>query len=241
MHIAQLRGVRGLSPMTSSRFATGSASKSRIFIVDDHAIFRDGLSRVINEEKDLMVCGEAEDATQALEVAKGLKPDLAIVDISLPGLNGIELVEKLRDRFPGMLILILSMHKESMYAERALRAGANGYIRKQESADQLLAAIREVLQGKIHLSEDVKEVILQRTMNRGKETSSPMERLSDRESDVLKLIGRGYGTRQIANDLDIHIKTIETYRLRLRVKLGLQNNFELTQYAIDWMHKDKGQ
>jgi DNA-binding NarL/FixJ family response regulator len=214
--------------------------KSRILIVEDHAILRTGLARVINDEKDLMVCGEAEDAPRALEEAKSLKPDLALVGIALPGMNGIELIENLRSRFPAMPILVLSMYKESLYAERALRAGANGYVGKREGAGQLLSAIRLVLRGKIRLSDDIKEAILQRTMNRGKDAGSPAERLSDRESDVLKLIGRGYGTRQIANDLDIHIKTIETYRLRLRVKLGLQNNFELTQYAIDWMHKEIG-
>jgi DNA-binding NarL/FixJ family response regulator len=213
-------------------------AKSRILVVDDHAILRDGLARVINRESDLAVCAEAEDAPQALEQAQKSKPDLALVDISLEGMNGIELTKALRSRYPNLFILVISMHKESLYAERALMAGANGYIMKREGGSRLLSAVRQVLKGQIYLSEEMKELILQKTAQTGKSIKhlSPIDRFSDRELEVFQRIGRGYGTRQIAEELHVSMKTVETYRERLREKLGVKTSFELVQYAIEWAH-----
>jgi DNA-binding NarL/FixJ family response regulator len=210
----------------------------KVLVVDDHPVFREGLVRVLNQERDLTVCGEAADASEALKLLGTLKPDLIIVDISLEGMNGIDLIKSIRTQQPRLAILVLSMHKESLYAERALRAGANGYLMKRESGQKLLGAIRQVLRGQTYASDDFKEHILRGAMGTKESLkSSPMERLSDRELEVFQRIGQGYGTRQIAEELNLSMKTIETYREHLREKLSLKSTFELVQYAIGWVHR----
>lgn len=208
-------------------------SKSRILLVDDHPIVRHGLTEMINHEKDLMVCGTAEDLRKALEQITALKPDLVVVDISLKGSNGIELLKNIKVRYPKMLVLMLSMHDEALYAVRALRAGAPGYIMKQEATKKVLTAIRQVLAGEIYLSEKMEKKMMQQLAGgRAGRTGSPIEDLSDRELEVFGLIGQGHGTRQIAEELHLSIKTIESHRAHIKEKLNLKNATELLQHAI---------
>ncbi len=209
--------------------------KSKIILVDDHAVFREGLALIIAQENDMEVCGEFDNAAAALKEVQNLNPAMAIIDISLEGTNGIDLTKSLRARFPKLRVLILSMHKEFLYAERAMRAGANGYIMKQHTRRSLMDAIRHVLNGHTYLSDAIKEHLLQgiSATHSGK-TISPVERLSDREYEIFQLIARGYGTRQIAENLNLSPKTVETHREHIRQKLNVQTSFELVQYAHEW-------
>lgn len=210
-------------------------NKNRILLVDDHPIVRQGLSELINHEKDMVMSGTAEDLNKALEAIETLKPDLVIVDISLKGSNGIELLKNIKVRYPKMLVLMLSMHDESLYAVRALRAGASGYIMKQEATEKVLTAIRRVLNGEIYLSEKMEKKMMQQLVGgRAARSGSPIEDLSDRELEVFNLIGQGHGTRQIAEELHLSIKTIESHRAHIKEKLNLKNATELVQYAIQW-------
>jgi DNA-binding NarL/FixJ family response regulator len=210
-------------------------SKNRILLVDDHPIVRQGLAELIDHEKDLSVCGVADDIHQALEQIVALGPDLVIVDISLKGSNGIELLKNIKVRYPKQAVLMLSMHDESLYAVRALRAGAAGYVMKQEATEKVLTAIRQVLNGEIYLSERMeKKMMHQLVGGRSARTGSPLEDLSDRELEVFNLIGQGHGTRQIAEELHLSIKTIESHRAHIKEKLNLKNATELVQHAIQW-------
>jgi len=214
--------------------------KRKILIVDDHAVFREGLVRIINQEKDFEVCAEAENAAEALKQAQSARPEMMIVDISLEGMNGLDLTKNLRTRYPDLRVLVLSMHKESLYAERALRAGANGYMMKRESAKKLIGAIRFILSGQTFISDELNQVLLQKLANSGRaEGLHSVETLSDRELEVFRLIGRGYGTRQMADELSISMKTIESHREHIREKMGLKNTFELVQQAIHWIHTEE--
>jgi DNA-binding NarL/FixJ family response regulator len=223
---------------TSVRKSMNPASrttKHRILLVDDHPIVRQGLSEMINQERDLFVCGTAEDVHRALDALEKVGPDLVIADISLKGSNGIELLKNIKVRYPRTLVLVLSMHDESLYAVRALRAGAAGYIMKQEATDKVLTAIRQVLSGEIYLSERMeKKMMHQLVGGRAARTGSPIEDLSDRELEVFGLIGQGHGTRQIAEELHLSIKTIESHRAHIKEKLNLRNATELVQHAIQW-------
>ena len=213
--------------------------KKRLLIVDDHPIVRQGITRLINYEEELMVCGEAGNAKEALETVKREKPDMVIVDISLKGRSGLELIKDLRMRHKDLPVLVVSMHDESLYAERVLRAGAKGYIMKQEPPEKVLNAIRQVLSGKIFVSEKMREKILQRyVLGSSQKNVSTVECLSDRELEVFRLIGKGMGTRQIAKELDLSIKTVETYREHIKEKLNLENSSKLLQYAIDWVQNE---
>lgn len=212
--------------------------KTRILIVDDHVLVREGLIRLLNRENDLEVCGEAVSEVEALARVSALKPDLAIVDITLEDGNGLELTKTLRKRFPKLLILILSMHKENLHADRALRMGANGYIMKKEGKETLLEAIRQVVAGHIYVSKIVSELLLQRIATGADDPDGTVHSLSDREFEVFRLIAEGYGTRQIAEELTISIKTAETHRERIREKLNLNTTFELVQHAIHWLHHE---
>lgn len=207
--------------------------KRRILIVDDHAVFREGLSRILEREPDLAVCGAAEEANAGLDLCQSTKPDLVLLDITLPGMSGLELARMIRERHPALKILVLSMHKESLYAERALHAGANGYLMKHESGKTLVQAIRRALSGETVLSEEMQE-ILQADPQVRRQGESPVERLSEREFQVFALIARGYGTRQIADELHISAKTVETHREHIREKLHIQSTFDLVQYALSW-------
>src|SRR3954453_15041895 len=210
-------------------------AKFRILLVDDHPIVRQGLAEMINQERDLQVCGTAEDVHKAIESIEKIRPDLVIADISLKGSNGIELLKNIKVRFPKMLVLVLSMHDEALYAVRALRAGAGGYIMKQEATQRVLTAIHQVLNGEIYLSERMeKKMMHQLVGGRSTRTGSPIEDLSDRELEVFGLIGQGHGTRQIAEELHLSIKTIESHRAHIKDKLNLKNATELVQHAIQW-------
>jgi DNA-binding NarL/FixJ family response regulator len=209
--------------------------RSRVFVVDDHPIVRQGLALMINAERDLTVCGEAEEAQLALPAIVESQPDVLIIDISLNGPDGLELVKHVRALFPELPILVLSMHDETTYAERALRARANGYIMKQEATEKVLIAIRRILGGEIYLSDRMANKILHQYMN-GSASSrqSRVAELSDRELEVFRLIGDGHGTRQIAEELHLSVKTVETYQAHIKEKLLLRTGRELVQQAIFW-------
>lgn len=215
------------------------SKKARLLLVDDHPILREGLSRLINQEPDLQVCGQAADANEALELSRTLKPDLAMVDLTLADVNGLELIKTLRVSLAAMPVLVLSMHKESLYAERALRAGARGYLMKQEAPETVLKAIRIVLKGHIYLSEHMSSrLVSEWTQHRGEATPSPYSQLSDRELQVFELLGRGHGTRQIAEEIHLSIKTVETYREHIKNKLQLRNASELLEHAFEWVKNE---
>lgn len=207
-------------------------AKYRVMLVDDHPILRQGLAQLINQEKDLMVCGQFEEASKALDAVESLTPDAAIVDISLKGASGIELLKNIKVRFPALLVLVLSMHDESLYAERALRAGASGYIMKQEATEQVLVALRKVLNGEIYLSETMSSKLMHQLVGGKPTAGSLLERLSDRELEIFGLIGQGRGTRQIAEQLHLSVKTVESHRAHIKEKLNLKNATELVHRAI---------
>ncbi len=208
---------------------------SKILIVDDHPIVRHGLAKLINDEPDLEVCGEADSAGDAMTMMESEAPDLLLVDISLGGTNGIELIKRVKASDPEMRVLVSSMHDESLYAERALRAGAMGYLNKGENRETLLGAIRQVLRGKLYLSPRMSERLLHRFVLNDQEPDRPaIESLSDRELEVFQLIGEGLTTRQIASRLHLSPKTIETYREHIKAKLNLENSSELIRAAVQW-------
>jgi DNA-binding NarL/FixJ family response regulator len=227
--------------MNTKAGAATANRKSKIFVVDDHPIVRQGLGLLINREPDMIVCGAAEEAQSALRAIPTLQPDVMVVDISLSGPDGLELVKTIRTRDANMPILVLSMHDESIYAERALRAGANGYIMKQEATEKVLVAIRRILRGEVYLSDRVSSKMLQQYV-RGSSTAreSPVADLSDRELEVFRLVGEGHGTRQIAEELHLSVKTVETYQAHIKEKLSLRNARELVQHAIEWHLTEKG-
>ncbi len=214
-------------------------SKSRIFVVDDHPILRQGLTQLINQEADLRVCGEAEEAHEAVGAITALKPDMVIVDISLKNVDGIELIKRIRARDEKLPVLVLSMHDESLYTERALRAGANGYIMKQEAPEEVVRAIRRVLGGEIYVSDKMGSRLLQKVVHRRSPArESGIVNLSDRELEVFRLIGRGYRTRQIAEVLRVSVKTVESYREQIKQKMKLRDATELLQHAIQWVQSE---
>jgi DNA-binding NarL/FixJ family response regulator len=216
-------------------------NKTNILIVDDHPIVRQGLAELVNHEDDLVVCGQAEDAHQAMKAVKELTPDMVIVDISLKETSGMELIKDIKAQYPNLPTLALSMHDESLYAERALRAGARGYIMKAEATEKVILAIRKILSGQIYISEKMASKMMQKLVGGSTEIStSPVERLSDRELEVFQLIGKGFGTRQISERLYLSIKTIETYRAHIKEKLNLADAAELLQYAIQWVNSRSG-
>jgi len=210
--------------------------KKKILIVDDHPILRKGLTLFINQEPDLVVAGEAEDAHHALEMIDALKPDMVIVDISLPGIDGIELIKTIKMRYHNIPTLVVSMHDESLFAERAIRAGARGYIMKQEAVEDVLVAIRRVLNGEIFVSNKIATRILEKFVDADTgRVASFIELLSNRELTVFQMIGQGFGTRQIAEKLHVSVKTVESYRAHIKEKLKLNNATDLLKYAIQWV------
>jgi DNA-binding NarL/FixJ family response regulator len=220
--------------------AVSCAAKRKVLVVDDHPIVREGMALLINREPDLTVCADAEESNAALEAIESLRPDLAIVDISLPGRDGLELLKMIRAKDPQMPVLILSMHGETTYAERALRAGANGYIMKQEATDKVLVAIRRILNREIYVSEEIGNRMLRHLVGVHDNERSPMDGLSDRELEVFRRMGEGQSTRQIAEELHLSVKTIETHQARLKEKLSLRTSRELVQYAIECVLAEKG-
>src|ERR1700739_877347 len=218
----------------------GTTKKSRVFVVDDHPIVRQGLALLVNREDDLVVCGEAEDAHAAIQSLAASKPDILIVDISLNGPDGLDLLKDVRMRYPELPVLILSMHDESIYAERALRAGAQGYIMKQEATEKVLVAVRRILSKEIYISERIANRMLQRYIgNRSAERPSSIADLTARELEVFRLIGEGHSTRQIAEELHISVKTVESYQAHIKEKLSLRSARELVQHAIQWSISEK--
>jgi DNA-binding NarL/FixJ family response regulator len=210
--------------------------KTRVFLVDDHPLVREHLTALIQREADLEVCGEAADAPTALELISRQSPDLVILDISLKQSNGLELIKDLKQRWPKLPVLVLSMHDEMLYAERSLRAGALGYITKEEATVNVLSAVRKVLGGEVYLSERMAGRVMKRMVSRAKdELGSPLEVLTDRELEVFQMLGRGMGTRQIAEELRLGIKTVESCRARIKEKLQLQDGNQLLQHAIQWV------
>jgi DNA-binding NarL/FixJ family response regulator len=213
--------------------------KAKVLLVDDHPIVRKGLALLINQEPDLFICAEADNASKASEAIATTKPDIVLVDITLGDSDGIELIKNIKASHPDLALLVLSMHDESLYCERALRAGAKGYIMKQEATANVLTAIRRVLKGDLYLSDKMKEKFLHQLVNgQAKQTQSPLDRLSDRELEVFRLIGRGHGTRQIAEKLHLSVKTVESYRSHIKEKFNLSTPTELAQTAFHSLHTD---
>src|SRR5437016_1908293 len=212
------------------------AEAKRIVIVDDHPLFRKGLEQLINSGDSFAVCGEAGNAADAMSEIRKLHPDLVIIDISLPGANGIELIKNVRAEFPKLLILVLSMHDESLYALRSLRAGAQGYAMKHEAMANVIQAIREVFNGRPYLSPAMAAQVITKFAHRQAEgEADAVERLSDRELEILELIGKGNDVRQIAKVLHLSPKTVETHRSHIKDKLDLKNSREVARFALQWL------
>ena len=215
---------------------TIAKGKTRIMIVDDHPMMREGLRQLIANEPDLSVCCEVENAHQCLESVANSAPSLALVDITLPGKNGLELIKDLQAMHPELPILVISMHDEALYAERVLRAGGRGYIMKQEGGKKLMEAIRQVLSGQIYVSEKISAKILEIfSGRRSGAATTPVEHLTDREFEVFQLIGQGRSTRQIAEHLHLSVKTVEVHRVNIKGKLKLETAAELIRYAVRWV------
>ncbi len=212
----------------------------RVFIVDDHPLVRQGLAQIIESQDDLELCGEAEDSMSAMRGIELKKPDAIIVDISLQGNNGLELIKNVKAIHEQIPILVFSMHDESIYAQRALRAGAKGYVMKKESSEKIVDAIRRIIKGEIYVSPRVADQVLHQIVNGPANAAiSPVDRLTDRELEVVQLIGRGLSTREIAESLNLSVKTIESHRAHVKEKLNLRNATELVQFSVQWVDQQQ--
>jgi|YNPNPStandDraft_1061719.scaffolds.fasta_scaffold99527_1 DNA-binding NarL/FixJ family response regulator len=210
--------------------------RCKIFIVDDHPLVRQGLEMLINQQPGLRVVGEAADAQQAMAGIAQSKPDLAIVDLSLKGIDGLELTKSLKKQYPKLAVLILSMYDEAVYAERALKAGARGYIMKSEANQELLNAIQRVIQGKVYLSDNFSSLLLEKIVARDSgDKTLLIETLSDREMEVMRLVGLGKKNQEIASLMGLSNKTVQVYKEKIKSKLNLKSTAELTRYAINWL------
>jgi DNA-binding NarL/FixJ family response regulator len=226
--------------VAGNKEAPDTVVKRRVLIVDDHPIFRDGISQLINHQPDLHVCGGVCSAAQALSSVEELKPDMLIVDISIQGTNGIELIKSIRAQYPTLPALMLSSHDENLYAERALRAGARGYIMKAAPSEKVVEAIRRVLSGALYLSEAIGGRLLDTFLN-GRTphgSTSGVEQLSDRELEIFRALGEGRSTREIARTLFLSVKTVETHRAHIKEKLKVQNASELIRAAVEWVNNE---
>jgi DNA-binding NarL/FixJ family response regulator len=212
----------------------------KIVLVDDHPMVRERLAEIIGREPDLTVCGEAESHAQALDVIAAQSPDLVIIDLTLKNSNGLELIRELHDRYPRLLMLVLSMHDDALHAERAIRAGACGYITKQEATRKIMLAIRRVLEGGVYLNEALYAQFTSQMVGNRNRRWGGIDRLTERELRVLELIGQGYTMRQIADAMQLSAKTVETYRGRIKEKLALDDAGEVLRCAIDWMRISRG-
>jgi DNA-binding NarL/FixJ family response regulator len=222
----------------TSPFAT---QKKKILLVDDHPIVRAGFEQLINQENDLQVCATAGNPSQALEAIKKTLPDLAIIDISLDGSNGLELVKLLQSLYPRLLLFVLSMHPEAIYAHRTIKAGAKGYIMKQAPTDEVMRAIRLVLRGEIYLSGRMNEMVVKRLFGNAEPAkASALDEFTDRELEIFELIGRGVKTAEIAKKLNVSVKTVETHRAHIKEKLQLKDGMELINYAVRWSSQAGG-
>jgi len=219
-----------------------TAERKRVFIVDDHPMMREGLGRLIDGEPGLMFCGGAGNAEEALSMIGAARPDLVITDLTLPGRSGLDLIKDFKAFNPEMLVLVFSMHDESFYAERALRAGARGYLMKEEGSEKMLAAIRQVLAGEISVSARMASKILNLfSGQRPRGSSSPVERLTDREFDVYQLIGQGKTTKEIAQQLHLSPKTVAVHRGNVKEKLGITSATELVHHAVRWVESQSAE
>ena len=223
---------------TMTKSSDVKTAKAKVLLVDDHPIVRQGLGQLINEEPDLSIVGEAEDFQQALRALDETPPDVAIVDISLKDRSGIELIKEIRARKPELPILVLSMHDESLYGERAIRAGARGYLNKQEATKKVIPAIRAILGGEIFVSEKMTSALLHKLSGGAKmEGATPTDVLTDRELEVFQLLGQGHSVRQIADNLFVSVKTVEAHRENIKKKMNFQTSNELLRYAIQYSLK----
>jgi DNA-binding NarL/FixJ family response regulator len=208
----------------------------KILIVDDHPILRQGIKRVLEKENDLVICGEASGAGEAMDLINSEKPDIAIIDITLSGnVNGIELIRSIKERFPEIYSLVLSMHSESIYAERAIKAGARGYIMKEDASKNIISAVRTVLNDELYLSSELSKKLLDKFIHKTKDSSISIETLSNREFEIFQLIGNGFSTKEIANKLSLSIYTIESHKKNIKEKLRVKDSSELTRNAIQWV------
>jgi DNA-binding NarL/FixJ family response regulator len=228
-----------LSPSPSSAVQPDPGSRIRILLVEDHQLVRQGIKHLLSFKSRFEICGEAETGAAALKIVQDERPELALVDINLKATNGIELTREIRLLSPRTQVLVVSMHGENVYAERALRAGAMGYLMKDEPTDNIITAIDTILRGEIFLSERIKGRLLQRFVdNPADALMSPIDRLSDRELEVMRLLGVGYGTREIAELLKLSVKTIDSYREHLKDKMNFPNGAELVRYAVQWVKSE---
>lgn len=214
-------------------------AKKRIFIVDDHAMFRDGLRRLIDLEFDLTVCGDAPDAEDGMAGIRESEPDLVIVDISLDTTSGIDLIKAIKREYDDMPVLVVSMHSESLYGDRALRAGAMGYVMKSEPATTVVSAIRTVLRGNVYISDNMATLVVSKFVKgESDQIPAPLEALSDREMEVFRMLGQGKGTREIAQEMNVAIPTISSFKNRIKEKLRFKNSTEMILYALQWFRKE---
>jgi DNA-binding NarL/FixJ family response regulator len=222
--------------MTISNIRTEIAAVTKsVLIVDDHPVFRFGLAQLLGRSGGYSICAEAWNASSALQAVQERQPDIALVDISMPGTNGIDLIKSMLAQEPRLLVLVVSLHDETLYALRALRAGAKGYVMKDETLDCIMEALQRVVTGGIYVSPRLSERLVFRAVHGGDgELAAPMDRLSDRELEVLELLGRGANTRAIAAQLNLGIKTVETHRAHLKKKLGFNRQEELVKFASEW-------
>jgi DNA-binding NarL/FixJ family response regulator len=232
-------GKPNYHPETAKELEEASPVKKRIFIVDDHAMFRDGLRRLIDLEPDLTVCGDARDAQSGLSGLADTSPDLVIVDISLDSTSGIDLIKAIKRDYEDIPVLVVSMHSESLYGDRALRAGAMGYVMKSEPATTVVAAIRKVLGGNVHISEKMATLVVSKLV-KGEQDQipSPLETLSDRELEVFRMLGQGKGTREIAQEMNVALPTVSSFKNRIKEKLNFKNSTEMILYALQWYQKE---
>jgi DNA-binding NarL/FixJ family response regulator len=222
--------------MATTAKSETEAATTRILIVDDHPLVREGLIGLLAAQSDFVVCGEASGVDEARQLVASTRPDVAIIDLTLNDGTGLELIKDLRARYPAVKLLVLSMHDESLYAERALRAGAVGYVSKHEASRTIVQAVRTILAGKLYLSPNMTELVVQRAFVAGADLSRPaVDRLTEREREVFELIGQGLSSRQIAVKLDVSPKTVETHREHIKEKLELTTSTELTRYAVQWV------
>ncbi len=222
--------------MTALPNRAGAAPRQRILILDDHPMTRHGLAQLISREPDLLVCGEAESAHSALKVIPALKPDLVLADITLPGRSGLEFIKDIKVLHPKVVVLVISMHEETLYAERVLRAGGSGYVMKSEGGASVLEAIRRVLKGEVYLSPAMSTTLLGNLTKAPAETGERLMRsLTDREFEVFQLIGQGLPTNEISRCLNLSVKTIGTHRVHIKEKLKLKTGAELVQHAVRWV------
>ncbi|MEQ2006853.1 MAG: response regulator transcription factor [Limisphaerales bacterium] len=222
--------------MKTTKKKPAATARKQILIVDDHPMMRDGLALLINAQPDLTVCGMATDAREAMLAIEAHQPDLVVMDISLPGKSGLEAIKDIQALAPGLAVLVLSMHDESLYAERVLRAGARGYVMKQEGGKRIMDGIRAVLEGRVFVSEQMSARIMDAfTGHRAGDTGGSVESLTDREFEVFQLIGRGRSTKEIADQLHLSVKTVEVHRVNIKAKLQLATSPELVHYAVRWV------